>query len=84
MLGRLMCVCMSAKRWVCAHRWEPHSIIADGKNPLFPINTTMDLPGARDLYLKAMDEIYYKLVWASIASMHLGGQLFGACMISMR
>lgn len=41
-----------------ARRWDPYQTVADGFDALFPKGTPMDLPGATDLYLMAMDAIY--------------------------
>ena len=41
-----------------ACRWDPYKTEADGFDALFPKGTPMDLPGATDLYLMAMDAIY--------------------------
>ena len=41
-----------------ARRWDPYKTEADGFDALFPKGTPMDLPGATDLYLMAMDAIY--------------------------
>ena len=46
----------AGKPFAC--RWDPYKTEADGFDSLFPKGTPMDVPGATDLYLMAMDAIY--------------------------